>query len=316
MTDTERTRRSLLRRGLATVATGAVASSAGCTDTLSNLGGSGSTTPEKEEKPAASVYTEWLPAPSSVGDEDHYAFTYLDMASIESNEDELGPAEYDPDDTEGRWAPLDIDWTDVSNLVLFSDSFVAEADFDRDEAISTLEGEEYTEDSTYEGYTIMLSEYEDEAIAIGDGVVVGASATNPEGEDGDTSDVETIIDTKAGAADRYIDDEDLSVLTEELGRATSVTGRTTEQPDFPDPEDAEFENMVARGSNSVIDGETTDRKWVVVYESEDDADTDALEEWVNQNDNYGDQFDDVDDISYDTRGRLGIITGTSDTEDL
>jgi hypothetical protein len=74
--------------------------------------------------------------------------------------------------------------------------------------------------------------------------------------------------------------------------------------------------MVADGSTTTIDGETADRTWVVIYESADDVDLDDLADWVDENDGDGGTFDDVDDIGYSRNGRAGIVTGTSDTDDL
>lgn len=111
----------------------------------------------------------------------------------------------------------------------------------------------------------------------------------------------------------------MQTLVDELGTATFVSGDTQEEPDDPDPENGRFDNAVAEGDLSNIDGETIDRKWVIVYEEEDDVDLDDLEEYVDANDSSADDgynpFDDVDDISYNKSGRMGIITGTTDADE-
>ena len=73
---------------------------------------------------------------------------------------------------------------------------------------------------------------------------------------------------------------------------------------------------MAEGTRSVVDGERVAEKWVYVYERPRDVDTAALEAYVQANDNSSAEVDQpfvaVDDISYTTEGRKGIITGTRD----
>ena len=292
---------------------------AGCsevTDQLGDDGGNATATPEPEPDPEPQrVYADWLPAPDELGDDDHYSFTYLDMADFEEYEDELDDESFDPTSFEDVWSPLSFDWTDVSDLTLFGgfgfNNIVIEAEFSREDAISDLEDEEYEEDSEYDGYTIMFDSESERAVAVGDGTVVIVSGD----ESVDTA--ETLLDTQGGDSERYGEaSDDMATLVGELGGGSLVQGRTTETPDRPAPAEGEFENMVARGSRAQINGATTDRTWVVVYESSDDVDTDDLEAWVDANDGIDEQFEDAEDISYSSDGRLGIVTVTGDTDEL
>jgi hypothetical protein len=254
------------------------------------------------------VYADWLPAPSDLDGRDHYYFFYGDVEDIEANEDRIDESYYDPASLENAWSPLELGTEDVSQIIAIASSLAVEAEFDRDGAISTLEDEDFEEDSEYSGYTLMLGEFDDQVFAVGDGVLVVTDEI-------DTA--ETIIDASGGDGERYDEaSDDMATLVGALGGGTAVSGSTMDEPDQPDPENGQFENMVAKGERSRINGETAELAWVVVCDSEDDVDTDDLEEWVDANDGFDEEFDGVEDISYDSDGRTGIITGTADTADL
>jgi len=158
---------------------------------------------------------------------------------------------------------------------------------------------------------MMLDSESERTVAVGDGVVLIVSGE----ESVDTA--ETLLDTEGGDTERYDEaSDDMATLVGELGNGSAVQGRTMETPDRPDPAEGEFENMVARGSRAQINGATTDRTSVIVYESSDDIDTDDLEAWVDANDGIDEQFEDAEDISYSSDGRLGIVTVTGDTDEL
>lgn len=73
-----------------------------------------------------------------------------------------------------------------------------------------------------------------------------------------------------------------------------------------------FENEVARGSALSVDGDTSTRTWVLVFEETDDVDTDDIEEWVDSDE----RFEDYDDLNVERNGRAALITGTIDTDDI
>jgi len=303
MFDGSYTRRAMLRRGLAAVGAGTLVSTAGCSGGIPNPLGGGS-----------GVYADWLPAPDELGDRDHYQFYYFDAETIEANEDELNDENFDFDSVEDSWTPLSFDWEDATTILYLGLNIVVEAAFNREDAIEDLEAEDFDDEPEHEGYSIYLNPTETRAFGVGDGTVVVTSAYGTE-DPVDT--IEAIIDAKAGNADRYADDsEDMGLLIDELSSETTVSGRTSEEPSDEDPASGRFDDMVARGNTATINGETTDRKWVVVYDNERNVDIDDLEEWVDENDGNDQLFDDVDDISYESSGRAGIITGTVDTGEL
>ncbi|MBX0286675.1 hypothetical protein [Haloarcula salinisoli] len=299
------TRRAMLRRGLATAGAGALVGAAGCSSIPNLLGG---TTP----------YAKWLPAPAAVDDSDHYNFTYFNVDDLEAHEGEIDDGDLKPPKSGEFLGPVDIDWQDASGVTtlgfggLFGfGGFVVEADFDRDDAISDLEANGFTEDSEHEGYALMLGSFEKRVYAVGDGAIVLSVSLG-----GDTDMAEAIIDAKTGNVDRYGDDsDDMSALIGALGGGTYVKGSTTDIPEEADPADGVFDNMVARGEQAKIKGQDTALKHVVVYESSDDVDTDDLREWVDENNADGERFGNLDDPSYNSNGRKGVITGTVPTDD-
>ena len=301
MFDGPYSRRRLLRRGLATAGAGTLLGVAGCSG-LNPLGGGG-----------AGVYADWLAVPDDVGDSDHYQFTHLNTEAIEASEDEL-PDEFDVSFFESTWDPVDVDWEDTSTILFYQSITVVEAEFTREDVVDDLEDEDYDDDTEHLGYTIYLGPNEVRALAVGDStlvVVSGAYQSDP------VDTLEAVLDAENGDEERYGDDsEDMATLTGELGAGSVVTGRTLEEVDNDNPDNGRFDHMVARGSSTTIDGDTAQRKWVVVYDEASDVDLDDLEDWVDENDGSGGTFDDVDDVSYNASGRAGIITGTSDTDDL
>jgi len=314
MSNREYSRRTVLRRSIATAGAAGLVSTAGCSSVPNPFGGS-------------PPYASWLPAPGDLGDADHYRFNYLNMGQIESNEDQFSSDSFDPSSFEEFWAPLNINWEDTSHITTFGGLFgvsggiAVEADYNQDDAVSTLEGEDFEQDSEYDGYSIMLGGDGQRIYAVdGSAVIITSASGSSDGgtsSDGSTDRVETIIDAKAGDTDRYGDaSDDMSTLTGELGGGTLVSGGTMEAPDEADVENGRFENMVARGSRIEANGDTADAKYAVVYESESDVDTAELEAWVDANDGSDGQFADLNDPSYDSNGRTGVITGTVNTSDI
>jgi len=300
MVDGTHTRRSILRRSFAAASVGTLLASAGCSG-LNPLGG------------GAGAYADWLPVPDDTGDSDHYQFTYLDTETLEANEDEL-PDSFDIASFEENWNPADVDWEDTASVLFFSSTIVVEDGFTREDVVADLEAEDYDEDGEYQGHTVLVGPNELGAFAVGDSTLVvqfAAYQSDP------VDNVEAVLDVKNGEEDRYADDsENMATLLPELGNGTIVGGRTMAAVDTDNPDRGRFDHMVAEGSTTTIDGDTAERKWLVVYEESDDVDTDDLSDWVDANDSNGGTFDDVDDISYSQNGRVGIVTGTSDTDDL
>lgn len=298
MSDGTYTRRTLLRRSVATMSAGTVVGTAGCLDRIPNPLGGGS-------------YTAWLPAPDAL-DVDVYSFGRYDNDDWTETEDEFSD-DYDESGIEDQWEPIGVSLDDVSESLYFHSIQVHVADFDRQDLVEDLEDENYDEEAEIEGYTLFLADGERRAFALnGSAFICTASYYDYEQSPEDA--LTAVIEAKAGTEDRYVDESDaMSKLIDTLGTNSSVTGETVED-DEDDPANGRFDEMVAQGATASLDGETTEREWAVVYESGDDVDLDDLEEWVDENDDEYGQFEDVDDIEYNQSGRVGRITGTMDTD--
>lgn len=299
MTDRERTRRSVLRGASVAVGAGALASLAGCTDAVNSIVGGGSD------------YQSWLPDPGTISDRDHYSFGYADTAVLADNEDELDDGTADNlGFLEGYWDPVDVGW-DETSWVLSGSYVVVEADYELEDVIDDLEDDDYDDEDEYEGFRIF--EKEGHGIAVGNGMILAMDDVSEDPAD----EIEELIDVGNGEEDRYAEEEaDMSALVDALGGGAFVTGETMDEPDEEMPEAGVFDEMVAKGSTTSIDGDTASETYAVVYDSESDVDLDDLEAWVDENDGSDEEFDDLDDIEYNQNGRVGLISGTIDTDEI
>lgn len=300
MSDRGQTRRSVLRGAGAAVGAGALASIAGCMDSIPGVGSGGQ-------------YSQWLPEPGEIGDQDHYSFTYFDTAVLADNEDELADDTVDSvESIEQFWDPVDVDW-DETSWFLYGTHVVVAADYELEDVVDDLEDDDYEEESEYEGYQIF--EKEGRGVAVGNGMIASTGLFDVSEDPAD--DLEELIDVSNGEEDRYVEEEaDMGALVDELGGGTFVTGQTLAEPDRENPAAGAFDDMVAKGNVTSVDGEVADQKYVVVYDNERDVDLDDPEEWVEANDSRDEEFDDLDDVEYSQNGRLGLVTGTIDTDDI
>lgn len=293
------TRRAVLARS---VAAAAAVASTGCSTPF----GSGGNT---------DVFTKWLPAPSALRNGDHYRFDYYDLATLAAQREHLGG---EPTVFERTWDPVELAWDDATAVVTVGSVDVVTAEFDRDAAVSDLRAAGYDRAGEYRGYARYRNEETGTVFALTDGTLLvstidryGAASTDP------TERIEAVVDAATGDADRYTGvDEDMGTLVEALGTGTLVGGRTMAEPDAAAARSGRFENLVAEGARSVVDGATVEEKWVYVYDRPRDVDTATLEAYVAANDNSSEgvdaRFAGVEDIDYATEGRKGIITGTRD----
>ncbi|WP_324664931.1 hypothetical protein [Haloarcula sediminis] len=299
MSGADPTRRAVLARSAA--AAGAVVG-AGCSSPFGSGGD-------------ADVFTRWLPSPSALRSTDHYRFDYYDLGTLAAQRAHLGG---DPTVFERTWEPLGLAWDDATAVVTVDSVDVVTAEFDRDAAVSDLQAAGYERAGEYEGHVRYRNGETGTVFALADGTILvsavdryGTTSADP------TSRIETVIDAATGDVDRYAEDnEDMGTLVEELGRATLVGGRTMDEPESGAARSGRFENLVAEGARSVVDGTTVEEKWVYLYDRPRDVDTAALEAYVAANDDSSEgvdaRFGAVEDISYTTEGRKGIITGTRD----
>jgi hypothetical protein len=129
-------------------------------------------------------------------------------------------------------------------------------------------------------------------------------ATNDDYNDTYNSQIRTTLPESGGytiIATSYGED-----ATFEYQLTLEATNTSTNQPA------GNFENEVARGSALSVDGDTSTRTWVLVFEETDDVNTDDIEEWVDSDE----RFEEYDDQNVERNGRAAIITGTIDTDEI
>jgi len=155
-------------------------------------------------------------------------------------------------------------------------------------------------------------------VGVSDQALVTSISISREGViEGATAVVETIIDTHLGTVDRYAEEnDDLKTLTSSLGVGAHVFGETVEAQETTDVSMGRFENAVAGGGRWRINGETSKIKRIIVFEEEDDVDTDDIDEWVSEHQGSDQAFDDVDDTTVEQDGRTVVVTSTIDTDDV
>jgi len=302
MSGADLTRRAVLARSLA--AAGAAVGTAGCSSLFGSGGGD------------TDVFTQWLPAPAAVANTDHYRFDYYDLSTLSANRDSLGG---EPTVFERAWQPVGLGWADATGVVTVGPVDVVTADFDRDGAASDLQEAGYDRAGEYKGFARYRNSETGTVFAVGDGtLLVSAVDRYAPGSVAPSARIETVVDARTGDVDRYAESsEGMGTLVEELGAGTLVDGTTMDETDGSGS--GRFENLVAEGARSVLDGGTVEEKWVYVYDRPRDVDTAALEAYVQANDNSSGGVDApfvaVEDISYTREGRKGIITGTRDASE-
>jgi len=303
----------VLRYGATAAGVGAIGALSGCSAIESLLGGG--------SNPG---YAGWLPAPDEIGDDDHYRFNSVNTAELRDAESESDDRSFDyltdPSRINSNFyitgvAPEDIDeW--IRPGPMYADSggsipTVVFGDFAKSDVTDTIddkidESDADVSEESVGGYTLYSAESGGSDIAVTEGTVI----LGP--EDGSSESVETVIGTDNGEVDRYAEmNEDMDALVDALGQGTLVIGETMNEIEETDIEAEQFRGQVAVGAAIEINGASADVETVVVFDSEDDIDMDAI-----GNSTESDAFEDYNDVSSSRSGRTVTITGTTDTENF
>jgi hypothetical protein len=293
-------RRDVLRYGATAGGVGVVGALSGCS-AIGGLLGDG----------ADPSYPEWLAAPDEITDDEHYTFTYENIGEIRDAEPEFNDTVSDNYADRDAFDEFDIDPDDVDEVVTlrpisdFLTPTVISGSFGKEDVTDTIDDadREFSEDEAVGEYTLYSAEG-DAAVAVKEGTVIFGEVS--------ADDVEAVIDSKNGEADRYVDvNEDMDALVDEIGGGTFAFGSTMDTVEETDAEGAQFEGQVAFGYSDTVDGESTDTEIAVLFDTADDVDMEAIEDYTE-----GDVFDNYDDLSSSRDGRIVTITGTVDTVDL
>lgn len=262
-------------------------------------------------------YTEWLYEPGTVTDNDHYSFQTVQADQIVEHEDELDSEVFSQfeEDIEGRYESFNLDIDDIQSYVSFRGSRVLTGSFDLEEIREELEEDDYDSEE-HEGYDIFVGPDERNAFGLrGDTILSIQSFYYDDMDDG----VETLIDTKRGETDRYVDEsDDFDELVTQLGSGTIRTGRTFEEADSTDERRMRFDDQVARGVSLTLNGQTSELRMVLVFDESNDIDTEEIKEVVEEQAESGSGrwIEGFDNIEVSKSGRSAIVTGTEDTDDV
>lgn len=266
-------------------------------------------------------YVDWLYAPGTVQDVDHYWFTAVDLGTWHDHEDELGDGyeELREDTMDFPLEQMNVDFEQVEHELLVGAGGVYIGDFDEDSVVDALEADGYAETDTYEGYSLYRDETDEQFedleryIAI-DGETVVANAGIANGSDARDG-LEALVDAGAGEQTRYMDDnEDFAILTDELDSGSFVYGETMEPVAETDVSSGEFAGTVANGTRTRLDGGQTTFTAVLVFEGSEEIDVEDIEAWTETDD-----FDGADlweGIDITVSGRTVTVTGETETAEI
>lgn len=298
-----------MRTGSALLATGAVASTAGCLRKLPFVGGFG--------------YEQWLPAPGELEDEpDDYGFYYAQPKAILSKEDDLDEDFVDNIESEGTFHDATgIDADEVEHSLGFYRYSVNVASFNTDDVVEELEDKDFDEDTDHGGFTIYLNEedgsqYRGSAMGIKGNTIVSTRA-NP---DDAVDRLEDVIDAKTGDVDRYVDENDgMGALVGKLGTHHIVSGDAFDEidGDQANPEAGLFDELVADGSTLQVKGENSTLRRVFTFPDNDAASDADVDDWVDELEDGSSIWSEAEgDISVNVKGESVVVSAEVESDEL
>jgi hypothetical protein len=313
----EQTRRRFLTAS-AVMGTGALAGCNAVTDAIPFIGGSG-----------LGGYQQWVyPADQFNQDADSLNFDGTNQKGVYDSRKAFYPSTYSS--LAANYGAVGLTGRSVKMDLSLPEGRVLKGSYDTAEVVAELEDDastEYESDGSYSGYELYVPSDRDEpnrAVGVSDSAIVFGRRVEPGfGADWDaaaaTDVVEGIIDTKGGSATRAVsENDDLATLVNALNSGTSVSGGTRSDEVDSDRADAEsgvFDGQVASGQSWSVNGNTTSRQWVFVFDSEGDVSTTDLNDWVEANDTGG-VFTRARNVKVSQNGRAGVVTAKIDTYDL
>lgn len=321
-------RRDVLERTAGLAAIGVLAGLAGClqdgetTDsgTPDDEGtATGTPTDSPTPTPAPFAVADWLPAPSTLDLGESFGVGILRPAALSPDAAALGSDYYDRlVAVRGLLDLVGVAGADVATHAAIQGGSVIEAAFDRGSVESALEDGGYEAAGTREGFTLFEatgdSDSEGRVVAVGDGVLV----VGHENRGGSTprTVATTTVDAGAGAAERLVDAEPGGAdLLDRIGGADIVVGLLREPPTETRARYGQFAGNGALGWGVAVDGDQSTVELHLVFESESDADADAVREWVDGA-GAGSLFDRMEATSVETDGAAVVVEGTIPTGDI
>lgn len=309
----------MLEAAAGMTATAAVAALAGC---LSDGRADGTSSPDDSSTatrtateadtttPADGAFAvgDWLPAPATVEGGDHQPFAVLRPEALAPHTDALGRDYYDELVTGPVTDLTGVDPEHVRTHVAIESASVVDGSFDGDAVTTSLEEDGFERSGTHEGFDVWTGE--ERSVAVGDDrLVVGR------GGDGATAAVEATVDAGVGATERYRSASDAAAeLLARLDDGHIRFGVTQDPPEETDAEHGTFAGNTGLGYRAAV-GDDTSVLLVFTFPSADDADPDAVQEWVDAA-GPGGALSDMRDVSVEADGTVVTVSGTIDTGDV
>ena len=318
----KQTRRDVLKTGVAIGSVAATGALAGCS---SILGGGASTG-------SFSDVTMWLPSPGDLdSDLEHYSVSARSPSRLANLESDPQEANSDHAPSLEFASPTANDVDTVVNATAEgagenedepfdnpTQSFTAySGSFNRSWAMTQLDNADaWDDEQEVEEYRIYGRSPEGqegtfEAVGVSESGYVRASDELATG--GDSPDsvaiVETVINAAIGEGERFVDEnENMGVVGDQLSFGHQLfAGTPVESPDETNPEEGEFEDVVAAGNNQTIKGQSADETQVLVFDSEGDIDEGDIEEYIEESGSFN-GF--TSTPTFSISGRAVIIEGS------
>lgn len=302
----EFSRRAALRIGGGTLAAAGAAGLAGCTAGI--LG----------DDPSGPDLDAWLVEPSVAGESaGDRSFEYVVPEVVFEHDAELS---YDRlslgagiRDRIGVPA-AEIEWilqqSSTTNVVVLAGSFDAEAAEDSLRDWADDEDRTISSEGEFDGFE--LYDVDDvQGYAVGDDHVAAASVAS---EDDDPIDViEDVLAGQAGDSTRWSDDDDAAALLDALPTNHFAGGTVRDEPQTDDEDGTVQEwqdGLLGTAESQAVDGDTTDVTNVLLYDTDDDVDTAAVETYVDGQRDVGDDYATLTDYTVDADGRVVTVSGT------
>lgn len=264
-------------------------------------------------------FWQWLHEPGEVLDVDHYRVLSVDSSAFLDHESELPDSAFDTiESTVEQFSDVvDLDFDETQYFYRTNVGEILSGSLDVDDAEDELEDADFDDETEHESYTIYVSADERQAVGVNGEQAVRTRRSNPVTREGPVDVLETMIDVSRGEEDRYRQSNDaLNRLSAKVPTGALLQAETFDERRDTNVNSGTFEGSVASGSALSLNGETATGTWVVVFEDEGELDEDDLQDWTDEADDTGEVFDEYDDLSVSTDGRIATVSGTIDTDDL
>lgn len=270
-------------------------------------------------------FWSWLYSPQQVSTSPYGAFYSLNLTAIRTYAERFDPQTYRK--YRSYVGAGDLEWlglsqTDVTDVLMSYPvtsgeirSMVFTGSFSRKQVQPRLEGtyENHTRSKGFDLY--WTSQQKEVAVGVHDGIVALGYPTGAQRARGVLG---AMLRAKRGPDRRYVNtDDDFGLLIETLGGGDDVSGITHEPRAETRPSRGVFRNEVAKGHRYVFGQDVSKSRYVFVFETENDVDTDAVTAWVDANDDSGDRlFGAYRTTAVSKEGRTAVVDGVVETEGM